>query len=389
MRTLSSGLLVTAGFSCPWLRVFGKGPCSLPDPASRPFPAEAEQNPFYERPPRRDERHRGLATLGRTPLEINLWARLWHSLVEVREAECPARSCRRAEAMVASPSATSSSTSRPLGLSSGAKFPPFRLFNRRNRRILRFLAFLRVVLEDTPLDGSGVRYRCSNLCPVNFLNLYDKLEKLVRRLPQSLQIPVLKEIRPLKTLFLHQRPPRVLLLGRSGGQPERGHQSAHRRPDGATHGGSFAGRNLAAFFLTSKGRLRVLDARRPATVSLARRSLVTEPPDVCLFLHSEPRREEEITADLEQAAAILQLLEEQTPAAKPSVLVPGHGRLRSEPRRKPGRHLDAALHQAPEIPRTPAGSSGSSARVSAPGSPPPWRPRLPTRRSWRSRGWRS
>ena len=54
---------------------------------------------------------------------------------------------------------------------------------------------------------------------MNILNLYEKLEKLVQHLPESLQSPILREIRPLKTLFLHQRPPRLLLAGRPRRQP--------------------------------------------------------------------------------------------------------------------------------------------------------------------------
>ena len=44
--------------------------------------------------------------------------------------------------------------------------------------------------------------------PSTFLSLYDKLEKLVRHLPESLQGPILREITPIKTLFLLQRAPR-------------------------------------------------------------------------------------------------------------------------------------------------------------------------------------
>src|SRR6476659_6877430 len=60
-----------------------------------------------------------------------------------------------------------------------------------------------------------VRSFCANFPfhHVNIITLYDKLEKLVARLPQPLQSPILREVRPIKTLFLHQRAPRILLLG--------------------------------------------------------------------------------------------------------------------------------------------------------------------------------
>ena len=62
-------------------------------------------------------------------------------------------------------------------------------------------------------------------------------------------------------------------------------------------------------FSTGRGRLRVLDARRPASVSSLRRNLTAEPPDLCLFLQAEPRRPEEVDADLEQASQLLRVVE--------------------------------------------------------------------------------
>jgi predicted GTPase len=52
--------------------------------------------------------------------------------------------------------------------------------------------------------------------PLSFLSLYEKLESLVQRLPEPLQQPILKEITPIKTLFLLQRAPKIVLLGQSG-----------------------------------------------------------------------------------------------------------------------------------------------------------------------------
>src|ERR1700760_4722934 len=127
----------------------------------------------------------------------------------------------------------------------------------------------------------------------------------------------MREIRPLKTLFLHQRPPRLLLLGdRAASRSEvinllTGAATAEPGEDHLQDG-------TWQLFSTTKGRLRVLDARRPATASLVRRALLGETPDICLYLHSEPCREEETSADLEQAAALLKLLGEQD--AKPNVL---------------------------------------------------------------------
>ena len=51
---------------------------------------------------------------------------------------------------------------------------------------------------------------------MNILQLYDKLEKLVAKLPAPLQKPILHEITPIKNLFLCRRPPRLALLGEGG-----------------------------------------------------------------------------------------------------------------------------------------------------------------------------
>ena len=48
-----------------------------------------------------------------------------------------------------------------------------------------------------------------------FLNIVERLERLVTRLPEKIRRPVLRELTPLKELFLQQRPPRFLFIGSS------------------------------------------------------------------------------------------------------------------------------------------------------------------------------
>ena len=50
----------------------------------------------------------------------------------------------------------------------------------------------------------------------NLLSLYERLTKLVEKLPGGLQKPVLRELVPIRELFLEQRPARIVLLGGSG-----------------------------------------------------------------------------------------------------------------------------------------------------------------------------
>src|SRR3954468_13279488 len=46
-----------------------------------------------------------------------------------------------------------------------------------------------------------------------FLNLVERLESFLGKLPESIQRPVLKELTPMKELFLKQRSPRFVLTG--------------------------------------------------------------------------------------------------------------------------------------------------------------------------------
>jgi len=47
------------------------------------------------------------------------------------------------------------------------------------------------------------------------LHIVERLERLLARLPERIRRPVLRELTPLKELFLQQRPPRFLLIGSS------------------------------------------------------------------------------------------------------------------------------------------------------------------------------
>src|SRR5450432_2150035 len=119
--------------------------------------------------------------------------------------------------------------------------------------------------------------------PSTFLSLYDKLEKLVRHLPEALQQPILREITPIKTLFLLQRAPRLVLLGHSGaGQVELlnalfGGPAVQPIEENVSDG------TWQTFGRQSHGTLRLLDARRPASLNMLKAALAAEAPDLFLF----------------------------------------------------------------------------------------------------------
>ena len=141
--------------------------------------------------------------------------------------------------------------------------------------------------------------------PSSFLSLYEKLEGLVRRLPEGLQQPILREITPIKTLFLLQRPPRVVLLG--PGTTAKAEllrvlfcsdilpPGEENLSDGHWHDYGSAGR----------GSLRILDARRPASLALLKTAITAEAPDLFVFIGAPG----DLNAELDHATQILGLAE--------------------------------------------------------------------------------
>lgn len=119
------------------------------------------------------------------------------------------------------------------------------------------------------------------------LGLYDRFTGLVEKLPGGLQKPILRELIPIRELFLEQRPARLLLLGSPGKSvPEFLHTAAGLTVE---TGGSENG--WRAYSVAGRGTLLVLDARADtpeAVFDTARASLT---PDAALFIR-EPRQDD-------------------------------------------------------------------------------------------------
>jgi len=142
---------------------------------------------------------------------------------------------------------------------------------------------------------------------VNLVSVYERLERIVRKLPESLQHPILREILPIKTMFLQQRPPRVILFGDRSASRTALANALFSEPVGRSEEDDLQD-GTWQIFAHGHGRMRILDARRPASLALLKRAVAAEPPDVCLFLHSEPRTEGEVTTDFGQVAEVLQAI---------------------------------------------------------------------------------
>jgi len=133
------------------------------------------------------------------------------------------------------------------------------------------------------------------------LEHYEKLERLVGKLPKPLQQPILNEISPLKDLFLRQRAPRVVLLGdrkasrRSLVDALFGAAVVHEEP----------GLRWTEYENAGQGRMRVLDARRPGAPEIFSSELADESADIFLFLQTPDANEAAFKEDLEHAVKVV------------------------------------------------------------------------------------
>jgi uncharacterized protein (DUF697 family) len=144
------------------------------------------------------------------------------------------------------------------------------------------------------------------------LGIYEKIEALIARLPGPLQKAILQELRPIKQIFLAQRPARVALLGDANA-------------NASLVVSALLGSELTLIApLTDpgwinyeqrlKGGFRVLDARRLNQTSLSwndlSRALSEEDPDVILFLVSGIASSD-LSFECEQATRVLDFLHQR------------------------------------------------------------------------------
>ena len=173
--------------------------------------------------------------------------------------------------------------------------------------------------------------------PSSFLSLYEKLEKLVQRLPEALQQPILREITPIKTLFLLQRAPRFVLLGPSGaGKVEllRALFGTDVLPPGEEN---FSDGHWQTLGPAARGQVRVLDARRPASHPALQTAMAAEPPDLFIYVGAPE------AADLDHVVQILTLAKTRGAKLLGLALPPFSD---AEAARQT---LHAALHARPEL----------------------------------------
>jgi uncharacterized protein (DUF697 family) len=136
------------------------------------------------------------------------------------------------------------------------------------------------------------------------LKLYERLESLVDKLPGGVQKPILRELVPLRELFLEQRPARVMVIGGAastsvpailhflGGMPVE---------TGDSH------RGWRTYRVPERGAIEVCDARAETPDAFVADALAAAKPDVVMFLRGGADAAESFDAAFSISAARLAL----------------------------------------------------------------------------------
>src|SRR5260221_11349705 len=144
------------------------------------------------------------------------------------------------------------------------------------------------------------------------LNIYEKIEALVSRLPGPLQSAVLNELRPIKQIFIAQRPARVDLLG----QPSANASALLSALLGSQLKLIDAKPSVGwvSYEQKGKGGFRSLDARHLNQNSRSWADLTNvlaeEAPDLCLFL-VDGNKPGDLAAASEQALRVLDFVQQR------------------------------------------------------------------------------
>lgn len=116
----------------------------------------------------------------------------------------------------------------------------------------------------------------------SLLTVYDRLAGLIDKLPGGLQKPILRELTPIRQVFLEQRAPRLMLAGNPGA-PARDILAWL----GARHletGGSDNG--WRSYQVPGRGEILILDARQDVSNEHVRTGLDRQLPDIVLYVET-------------------------------------------------------------------------------------------------------
>jgi len=127
--------------------------------------------------------------------------------------------------------------------------------------------------------------------PDSLLSLYDRFSRLVEKLPGGLQKPILREMNPIREIYLEQRPARLMLVGDPTlSTPE---ILAQLCGDAVMTGASVNG--WRTYAIPTRGEVQILDARDESPQSVADAALAASAPDAILFLDGPATLEKTIS----------------------------------------------------------------------------------------------
>lgn len=142
----------------------------------------------------------------------------------------------------------------------------------------------------------------------NLLGLYDKLTQLVEKLPGGLQKPILRELSPIREVFLDQRPARIMLVGTAGKSvPEFLHSFSGVTVETGESDGGWRSYRLSG--QAGRGEVLILDARYDTPQTAVDGALGRMQPDVVLYL----REGIDVGASMETASARIAAAEADVP----------------------------------------------------------------------------
>ncbi|MFZ4774666.1 MAG: hypothetical protein ACOYM3_04845 [Terrimicrobiaceae bacterium] len=113
----------------------------------------------------------------------------------------------------------------------------------------------------------------------SLLSVYDRLTGLIEKLPGGLQKPILRELTPIKQVFLEQRPARLMLVGSPEGTAQE--ILAALGATGLEIGGSVQG--WRTYRVVGQGEVLILDARQDVPEDHVAAGLDGHSPDVVIF----------------------------------------------------------------------------------------------------------
>ncbi len=118
----------------------------------------------------------------------------------------------------------------------------------------------------------------------SLLTYYDRFTRLVEKLPGGLQKPILRELLPIREVFLEQRPARMVLLGDPGKSvPEFLHVLCGTNVE---TGGSENG--WRSYRVPERGEILILDARAETPQSAVDAALAHLRPDIMVLVKDSP-----------------------------------------------------------------------------------------------------